>query len=97
MPETRTYQVRLQEEINQNREYKSSKPICATWSLLSQCTESKDHLCHYVDVKSIYAKRKETILRVLEMQKKRMVFVVLLKGIKKLSMQAILYNYFKSN
>ena len=52
VPETRAYQVRLQEEINQNREYKSSKPICTTCSLLSQCTESKDHLCHYVDVKS---------------------------------------------
>ncbi|MCU6601689.1 hypothetical protein OCO53_14540 [Peribacillus frigoritolerans] len=62
------------------REYKSPKQICATSSSLSQCTKriskSRDtaylsnicgrgiHLRHHLDVKTIYAKRKETIERV---------------------------------
>ncbi len=84
------------------RQYKSNPLICAKCPSLSQCTESKhhqkliqrhiwesyveeaEHLRHAYDIKQIYAKRKETIERVLRMR------WTTLRGLKKLSMQAML-------
>ncbi|RFU70045.1 IS5/IS1182 family transposase, partial [Peribacillus saganii] len=53
--------------------------------------EETDHLRHHKDVKPIYAKRKETIERVFaDAKEKHGMRLPTLRGLKKLSMQAML-------
>ncbi|SNT54774.1 Transposase DDE domain-containing protein [Bacillus sp. OK838] len=53
--------------------------------------EEADHLLHHQDVKPIYAKRKETIERVFaDAKEKHGMRWTTLRGLKKLSMQAML-------
>jgi transposase len=55
------------------------------------CLEEADHLRHHEDVKPIYAKRKETIERVFaDAKEKHGMRWTTLRGLKKLSMQAML-------
>lgn len=62
--------------------------------------EEREHLCHHVEVKEIYAKRKETIERIFaDAKEKHGMCWTSLRGLKKLSMQAILtfFNKFRKH
>jgi transposase len=91
------------------RQYFSNPAQCKDCSLLSQCTQSKnhqkliqrhvweeyleeaEHLRHTEENKMIYARRKETIERVFaDAKEKHGMRWTTLKGLKKLSMQAML-------
>jgi transposase len=91
------------------RQYFSNPTQCKDCSLLSQCTQSKnhqkqiqrhvweeyleeaEHLRHTEENKLIYARRKETIERVFaDAKEKHGMRWTTLKGLKKLSMQAML-------
>jgi hypothetical protein len=62
-----------------------------TRHIWQEYVEETDHLRHHKDVKPIYAKRKETIERVFaDAKEKQGMRLPTLRGLKKLSMQAML-------
>ncbi|MDF9762124.1 transposase [Peribacillus simplex] len=76
--------------LSQCTESKDHQKV-VTWHIWQTHVEEADHLRHHQDVKTIYAKRKETIERVFaDAKEKHGMRWTTLRGLKKLSMQAML-------